>query len=408
MLRQKLRAPASPSDDDDDDDAYDGPPRRPTFVRPDLSKHKQARPNRDLGRMDSIIAALSEPNSELARFLLKNTPNDEVGEEGSGRRKCAATSMGTNRAWYYSLALEPMEVRRERIIMLAEAYAIFGALFLNGTWFLYEFGGVGSGNEVVDRMFGLSMALAIISNVFMAMFSSFLWLMSVLFSGSHHNWVWGARKLMALIHVLLVCVLLFTVLGVGLGLYSNLSGKYPELAISLSFFTAVVVSGMYYTGLLVGNELPLEYYHFPFWFKLAVLPFPMLTNRGRKQLRAGAKLRAEELKERAFRERTVLEPDSKRLATSDLGILLRQAADSLGRDDYDISQYEERLEADWYNSPEQLKRMNVEILGRYMPRRLAEEVHSKLQEEFEDINVPARASGGGSTPQTAWPTQPHD
>eukprot|EP00571_Detonula_confervacea_P008913 CAMPEP_0172327030 /NCGR_PEP_ID=MMETSP1058-20130122/58385_1 /TAXON_ID=83371 /ORGANISM="Detonula confervacea, Strain CCMP 353" /LENGTH=70 /DNA_ID=CAMNT_0013043961 /DNA_START=33 /DNA_END=242 /DNA_ORIENTATION=- len=48
--------------------------------------------------------------------------------------------MGSVRSWFYPLALEPMEVRRERIIMLAEAYAIFGALFLNGTWVLHEWG----------------------------------------------------------------------------------------------------------------------------------------------------------------------------------------------------------------------------------------------------------------------------
>lgn len=49
-------------------------------------------------------------------------------------------SMRTSLAWFYSLALEPMSVRSERIIMLSEAYAIFGALFLAGTWVLYEWG----------------------------------------------------------------------------------------------------------------------------------------------------------------------------------------------------------------------------------------------------------------------------
>ena len=36
-----------------------------------------------------------------------------------------ATSLGTSKAWFYSLALESMEVRSERIVMLAEAYAIY-------------------------------------------------------------------------------------------------------------------------------------------------------------------------------------------------------------------------------------------------------------------------------------------
>ena len=118
-----------------------------------------------------------------------------------------ARPLGTNKVWFYSLALEPMEVRSERIIMLAEAYAIFGALFLSGTWVLYEWGsGYGYGgcryeetsycSPAVDRAFEVVMAMAITANLFQAMFSSMLWVMSILFSATHRNWVYGCRNLL--------------------------------------------------------------------------------------------------------------------------------------------------------------------------------------------------------------------
>ena len=43
------------------------------------------------------------------------------------------SSIRNSRSWYYALSLEPNQEKRESfMIMLAEAFAIFGALFLNG------------------------------------------------------------------------------------------------------------------------------------------------------------------------------------------------------------------------------------------------------------------------------------
>jgi len=48
-----------------------------------------------------------------------------TGENGAKvNEKGYAGSLGTSKAWFYSLALEPMEIRSERIVMLAEAYAM--------------------------------------------------------------------------------------------------------------------------------------------------------------------------------------------------------------------------------------------------------------------------------------------
>ena len=56
--------------------------------------------------------------------------------------------------------------------------------------------------------------MAITTNVFMAMFACFLWLLSILFSGNR-SWVFSARKMMAFIISLLICTLTLIILGVG-------------------------------------------------------------------------------------------------------------------------------------------------------------------------------------------------
>ena len=100
-------------------------------------------------RSASLLDALSDSNSALAKFLLTGAESEE--DRGlfddilspvfdnpmmKSMRNMAtrfitgedevhtATSLGTSKAWFYSLALESMEVRSERIVMLAEAYAM--------------------------------------------------------------------------------------------------------------------------------------------------------------------------------------------------------------------------------------------------------------------------------------------
>ena len=190
-----------------------------------------------------VIDALSDTNSELARFLFmqqsipvdkKNTmwkslrtlENFAVRNEDNGDMQ----SMRTSLAWFYSLALEPMSVRSERIIMLSEAYAIFGALFLAGTWVLYEWGsdwGVGCKNmecpKQLDDAFQVVMTLDIIANLFMAMFASFLWLFSVLFSGSDTNFVFQARYMCLFLHILLCTIFVLTAVGIAIAIYNKLA-----------------------------------------------------------------------------------------------------------------------------------------------------------------------------------------
>ena len=100
-------------------------------------------------RSASLLDALSDSNSALAKFLLTGAESEEdrglfddilspvfdnpmmksmrnmatrfvTGEDEVNTHR----SLGTSKAWFYSLALESMEVRSERIVMLAEAYAM--------------------------------------------------------------------------------------------------------------------------------------------------------------------------------------------------------------------------------------------------------------------------------------------
>mmetsp|Transcript_10919 Transcript_10919/g.23726 ORF Transcript_10919/g.23726 Transcript_10919/m.23726 type:complete len:132 (+) Transcript_10919:156-551(+) len=59
--------------------------------------------------------------------------------------------------------------------------------------------------------------------------------------------------------------------------------------------------------------------------------------------------------------------------------LLRTAAENLGRSGRDVDEFVARLEEDWFNEAEQLKNRSVECLSRYMPLRLAEEVHRLVE-----------------------------
>mmetsp|Transcript_22229 Transcript_22229/g.53859 ORF Transcript_22229/g.53859 Transcript_22229/m.53859 type:complete len:434 (-) Transcript_22229:338-1639(-) len=374
-----------------------------------------------------LVDALSDPNSELARFLLANSDKQDDEERGFfdgffnnplestfksfrniGRRMTAddnvIRSQKTSKSWFYSLALEPMEVRKDRIIMLAEAYAIFGALFLAGTFVLYEWGsGYGYGgcrldegsycHKYVDRAFELVMTLLIVSNLFQAMFSSFLWIMSILFSSSHHNWVYGARHLLVICHLLLCCIFVLTLFAIGLGVWAKLAPYWPEVAIAFTFLLIVVVSGMYTIAMLVSEECALEYFHFPAWFKWGLLPYPLLSRGGGERIRQAAERRAKEVRARAYNERTLLKMNtntssSMQQPTTSVGRLLRDAADSIGRHDTDISAYELRLEEDWYNNASELANMSVDSLSKYMPRRLAEEVRNEMA--MNDL-----AKGGG-------------
>ena len=324
-----------------------------------------------------VLEDLSNPKSELARFLLLDGTDQ--------------SSMGHQHVWFYEMALQPLEERRERIIMIAEAQAIFGALFLTGSFVVYEWGSSlaygGSKNDVVDRIFECVMAIGITANLLLALVASFLWQFSVVHSAYHQSWVYGCRKFLHFQHHLQMLIMTCTIVGMGLGIYNKFSyyDYWIELAVCLFVLVLMTGTGLYLMSDLVASELPLEYYHLPLWFKYSLIPFKSLTSKQRKEVRDAAMIRAKELKERAYRERLLVKPKERssdaRNDDTPIGKILRDTAIELGRCNFDVSIYEQRLEADWFDDINDLKAMSADELSKYMPRKLAIAVSSKLHDE---------------------------
>ncbi|KAL7545274.1 hypothetical protein ACHAWF_008621 [Thalassiosira exigua] len=92
-------------------------------------------------RSGAILSALMDKNPILARFLFLDKDGTINGDEEYGHNEGEnLRQMLSIASIFLALALEPTEVRNNWIIMLYEAYSVSGALFLNGTWILYEWG----------------------------------------------------------------------------------------------------------------------------------------------------------------------------------------------------------------------------------------------------------------------------
>ena len=119
LQRQNIR--------EEDDDFKDNP--RSVFGG-DHHNTAANEPPQSIRQSYFTLDALTNPTSPLARFLFLG------GGGGSGSNNNinaddGMPSMNDFKAIFYSMALEPMHIRNERIIMIFEAYTIFGALFFN-------------------------------------------------------------------------------------------------------------------------------------------------------------------------------------------------------------------------------------------------------------------------------------
>ena len=146
--------------------------------------------------------------------------------------------------------------------------------------------------------------------------------------------------------------------------------------------------------------------------KWGILPFPMLRQGGRQKIREMAEKRAKDLMSRAKKERSLTTSTmSRRAPRTSVGILLRRSADAIGRRDYDVSKFEEKLEDDWYTDADELKSMSVEILKSYMPRRLAEEVYNQLtMDQLNEAGMRSShiASGYYDKQRVSWKLEDDD
>ena len=358
----------------------------------------------------AVLAALSDTNSELAQFLFVNGGKEKgdasaffqssIGKSvrrlgsslmngssrGNGLEQCGEEepeSMESINAFYYSLALAPMENRSARIIMLGEMFAVFGALFLAGTWIIWEwgshktYGGEGT-NEIYNRVFNAIMASAITCNIMLALFGSFVWLNSILYGANEEDFVFEARHLLAFCNTLLYWTAHLVICGLFLGVWSNLSPYYPEATIVITLGVVIFLIGTRRKNQLNWAILPLEFFHSPLLGRLISFPRSVLTQKGRDKLSSRANVRAKKLKTRAYRERKLLDPEFDKALTTNVGSLLCDAAAEMGRLEDDVTEYEARLKDDWIDEIDKLRGRSVDFLSKYMPFGLAEKVHEIL------------------------------
>ncbi|KAL7546377.1 hypothetical protein ACHAWF_009715 [Thalassiosira exigua] len=288
-----------------------------------------------------------------------------------------------------------MEVRNERIIMMFESFAIFGALFLGGTWIVYEFGSrnaygynIDGGSEPswVSRWFEFVMAIAIASNIMLAIVASFFWNMAINYSASSEDFVFQMRKGLSMCYTHWWHTIDVMVVGLALAIYQHLSPNWPETILALLLGLMMLIVAHHTLSNAMLSVAPLEVYHAPFWVAAGVTTLEHIIPRRRRNLRSRAKIRAKELKKRAYSERMKLDPNFESSETnesrrSSLELLLFRAAVNLGRADLDVSTYARRLEDDLFAEADELKGRSVEFLSRYMPWRLGEEAHRLLESE---------------------------
>ena len=275
----------------------------------------------------------------------------------------------------------------------SKAYTIFGALFFNAIWIIYEWGSYkGYGGDAIyerhNRIFECIMAIAFACNLFLALFSAYFWLFSITANSSQDDYVYRNLTSLTYCFALLVFTVTLNTAGFLMGVYSNLSPNKPEIIISMIISIIIFLAG----NLVIRKQqlecTPLECYHAPRFIKIAYPFLWPITRKGKEELKVNAKLRADQLKKRAYHERKKLDPDfdlrqNKSGTSSSVGELLRTAAVNLGRYDSDLSSYEARLEAEWLTI-ETMKGRSVDCLSKYMPLVLAEEVHRIL---LSDVNI---------------------
>jgi hypothetical protein len=240
------------------------------------------------------------------------------------------------------------------------------------------------GGDAFDRVFSAVISVVISCNLFLALWSCILWITAVIY-GTREDFVFNARHLIQFCNQLMWMTYNSVTVGCGLALYLNLSPNWTDLLIISIFVGIVILRGSMLMYDLQLRVSPLATYHQPGWLKFLTNPGVIFSVKMREELKENAIAEAEYLKSKAhFRHK---ERDADPLPETGMGALLRTAAENLKRPDYDVARFETALEADWFNEPDLLRNRSVECLAKYMPLRLAEEVHKILRDVEVGVSV---------------------
>lgn len=217
----------------------------------------------------------------------------------------------------------------------------------------------------------------------LALNSAVAWMISILYSSSNDDFVYNSRKSLRYMYGLLNCIVQLVAVGICLGIYSNLSPYWPETIVAIIIAVGLYISGFLQTRQLVLHCMSLEYYHLPRWMKIGT-PVMWTYPKQKAKVKLNAKARAERLKagaySRAVHRNSIQSGTIDKKSSTSLRILLESASTNIDMGDYDVSNFETRLKEDWFFETKHLEGMSVDLLSRYMPFRLAQEVHRQLSE----------------------------
>ncbi|KAL9184971.1 hypothetical protein ACHAXT_002748 [Thalassiosira profunda] len=330
---------------------------------------------------DGLSASRRSNDGAIKRGAYPPDPRDDP-SSGVNRFLDASKPMRTSDSYFYSLELQPYKIRRERVVMVAEAYSIFGALFLNGVWFIWEYGNsTPFQNDTLHYAFEALCAISIICNVFLAMFGSILWILSAIHSSANPHWTHTVVHWLGDFQNILLLSFFSVFITLGIAMYNRLQENLV-VAILLPVLMMAIVYKLVFGGCtLMATECPLEMWHMPRYFTY-LIGYPIIAALTKTDTKAGVKPRADYLRHLADSERI---SDEEPLENNeDLHLLLSKAAQMmmLGKTNVDVTPYVIKLKEEWYDDVESLKGKSANALSKYMPDRLADCVCRLLDESF--------------------------
>ena len=187
-----------------------------------------------------------------------------------------------------------------------------------------------------------------------------------------------------MMYLLIICEMCVW-LGIFIGTYvkmsplSNPNGHWISYGVTTGVLVVILAVSQRISLTWAIRVAPLEGYHV-FLIRMALAP----TKRSRIELKRLAFERAKEIKSRVYKDRLTIDPQAREIkvrSSHDLGILLDKAAMNLGLRNINTVKYEERLNEEFFFEAGHLRGRGVEFLARFIPYRLAEEVHAMLKLE---------------------------
>jgi hypothetical protein len=256
-----------------------------------------------------------------------------------------------------------------------------------GVWFISEFGHIKDfENKGLERAFDMLCSLCLVSTTFIAMFGSFLWILSISFSGNQPAFLRNAVQYLCGLMVVLNVTFFTVISSLVIAVYNRLHENTVDAIVILVIVGIIAVYLMIIGNNMFINNTPLELYHAPLWYRMMYHgPVMALSGIGNSlnEVKEKSKARAAALQKLKLSSKE--RPSIQIVQNEKVEALLQKACKILGRDDVDVTPYVKKLQLDWYDDLNRLKGENIDVLSKYMPRGLAVTVHGILQEENQEF-----------------------